>query len=75
MAEDQKLIEATVAPGRTVTVGKKDLGPGKKVSLPADEVETLRARGFLVDPNAAEIPRADGPSFRPKEGFSIKVAA
>ena len=75
MSEDQKLVEATVAPGRTVTVGKKDFGPGKKVSLPSEEVASLRVLGFLVDPAAPEIPRGDGPTFKAKEGPSIKVAA
>ncbi len=74
MAND-KLVRAIVAKGRTVTVGKKDFGPGEEVSLPVEEVEQLRERGFLVDPNAAEIPRGDGPTFGSTEGPQVKVAA
>jgi hypothetical protein len=75
MANDEKLFKAIVAKGRTVTVGERAFGPGKEVSLPADEIKKLVAIGFLVDPNAPEIQRADGPSFSAKEGPSIKVAA
>jgi len=75
MANDEKLFKAIVAKGRTVMVGERNVGPGKEVSLPADEIRKLAAGGFLVDPNAPEIPRADGPSFDAKSGPSIKVAA
>jgi hypothetical protein len=75
MANDEKLFKAIVAKGRTVTVGERNFGPGKEVSLPADEVKKLAAGGFLVDPNAPELPRGEGPVFSVKEGPSIKVAA
>ncbi len=74
MAND-KLVKAVVAKGRTVTVGKKDFGPGEEVSLPLEEVEQLRERGFLVDPNAAEVPRGNGPTFGVEGEPQVKVAA
>ncbi len=71
---DEKLIDAVVAKGRTVYVGKKGFGPGSKVSLPADEIKNLRMQKFLVDPDVPEVPRADGPTFGVKEGPSFRVA-
>jgi hypothetical protein len=59
-----KMMKAVVAPRRTVMVDNKFAGPGAEVSLPADEVAELRASGFLVDPDAPEIPVVtDGPAI------------
>ena len=35
-------------------------GPGQEVELPSDEILRLRADGFLVDPNAPEVPTEPG---------------
>ena len=34
--------------------------PGQEVELPASEIAHLRERGFIVDPNLAAIPPAEG---------------
>ena len=70
-----KLLKAIVAKGRTVVVGRQSVPEGKEVTLPEDEIASLRASGFLVDPDAPEIPRGDGPAFRSNEGVGIRVAA
>lgn len=78
MADDKlevKLVKAVVAEGRTVTVGKKEFGPGKTVELASDEADHLRARGFLVDPDAPEVTRGNGPVFGVADGPQVKVAA
>ncbi len=36
---------------------------GDTIELPADEVKTLRAAGYLVDPDNVPPPAAEGPSF------------
>lgn len=74
MANDEKLLKAIVAKGRTVTVGETNFGPGKEISLPSDEIKKLTAGGFLVDPREPELPRGEGPVFSVKKGPSIKVA-
>jgi len=61
-----KLVEATVARRRTVQIDKKNFGPGQTVSLPADEVESLRNRGFLERPGAAAVQEGNGPRFVPQ---------
>lgn len=38
-------------------------GPGSEVSLPEDEVKSLRGSGFLVDPKLPEATIAEGPTF------------
>jgi hypothetical protein len=70
-----EFVKAVVAAGRTVNNGKHAFGPGREVSLPAAEIDQLRARGFLVDPNAPKAARDNGPTFSPKSGPSIRVAA
>jgi hypothetical protein len=64
MAEkSETLVEAKVAPGRTVMVGKrgemKMAHAGTTVSLPESEVKRLRKLGFLVRADGA-IPVAGG---------------
>jgi hypothetical protein len=44
--------------------GLREIGPGNEVELPRSEVLRLRKLGFLVDPDAAEIPTAEGPSYQ-----------
>lgn len=67
--------KAIVAKGRAVVVKKKSFKEGEELTLPAEEVAELRARGFLVDPNTKEIPRGDGPKFESHAGPSIQAAA
>lgn len=45
-------VTGVVAHGRTVEVDGQMYGPGKTVELPADEVQMLRRRGFLIDEEA-----------------------
>jgi hypothetical protein len=68
-----ELVEVIVAAGRTIDTGKAKFGPGKKVSLPADEVERFRATGYIVDPNAKELPSAEGPTFASSAGPTINA--
>lgn len=66
-----KNLKVRVAPGRQLTLGKKDKGSepvlanaGDVVSLPVDEAESLIERGFVVpdDPKATkEVKAPDGP--------------
>ena len=42
-------------------------GPGSELELPADEVMSLRASGFLIDPGTPEVPRSEGPTFGREE--------
>ena len=77
MANDKKVetAQGEVARGRTVVIKGKSFGPGEKISLESEEINRLRELGFLVDPNAPEIPRGEGPTFEAKEGPGVKVAA
>lgn len=75
-AASDDLVEATVAPGRTVHVDTRK-GPGETVRLPADEIERLIALGFLVDP-AAPAPVAApvaGPTTAPADGPSVTTVS
>jgi hypothetical protein len=40
-----------------------NFGPGREVTLPADEIVSLRKLGYLIDPEQSPIPIAPGPSF------------
>lgn len=53
-AEEEELLEGTVAPRRTVWSEGKLHGPNATVRLPASEIRAFRRSGFLVDPDAAE---------------------
>lgn len=69
------MVEAVVARGRTVIGdGGKTYGPGKKVKLAAVEAQVLRELGYLVDPDAPEIPVQQGPKINPSEGPSTRLA-
>jgi len=63
-----ELVDAVVAKRRTVKVAGKDHGPGETVSLPADEVERLRERGFLDKPGVKAVAEGNGPRFVPQGG-------
>lgn len=70
-----KVEKAIVAKGRTVRIEAKHYGPGEEVSLPAEEINTLRQLGYLVDPQAKEIPAGSGPTFNSKDGPSVQAAS
>lgn len=67
--------QGVVAHGRTVLVDRKAVAAGEVVKLPAEEIAHLRERGFLVDPDKAEIPKGDGPSFGVQSGPTVKGMA
>lgn len=70
-----KMVEAVVARGRTVYEGKdKPRKAGQKIKLEASEAERLRKLGFLVDPDAEEIPLQQGPKVNPSDGPSVRLA-
>jgi len=52
-----------VAPGRTVMVGRTRHTPGTTVELPADEIEQLRALGYLLDPENPLPAASQGPEY------------
>lgn len=52
-----------VAPGRTVMVGRTRHTPGTAVKLPPDEIEQLRALGFLLDPENPLPTASQGPEY------------
>jgi hypothetical protein len=62
-AAEGKTAKGIVARGRTVVTDKGRKGPGETVDLAEDEIKELRARGFLVDPEAEEVKEASGPTF------------
>jgi hypothetical protein len=70
-----KTVKAVVALRKTVWIDNKQFGPGAEISLPADEIEHLRERGFLVDPDAAEVPTGEGPSFDSADPNAVTVTA
>lgn len=69
-----RLVQAVIARGRTVAGISWKEGDANKIEVPEDEVKFLRARGFLVDPDAKEIPRGNGPMFAPTDGPMVRVA-
>jgi len=70
-----EFVEAVVARGRTVidSTGKARK-PGQKAKVLASEVEPLQQAGFLVDPEAAEIPVQQAPKVNPSDGPSVRLA-
>lgn len=41
----------------------RSYGPGHEVELPAREIDSLRSRGFLIDPGVPLPPLAEGPHY------------
>lgn len=65
--------KAVVARGRTVfDLDGVPRVAGEEITLPPADVERLRARGFLIDPEHPPIPLADGPTFGSATGPRIK---
>jgi hypothetical protein len=64
--------KAIVADRKTLDIDGKQFGPGSEVILPKHEVESLRKKGFLVDPDAVPVEVADGPTFTAEDGPSAK---
>ena len=71
-AKGAELVEAKVARRRTVRIDGKSFGPGEPVSLPAGEVESLRARGFLEKPGTQAVAEGNGPRFVQQDGPSAQ---
>ena len=70
-----EMVEAVVARGRTVFEAKdRPRKAGQKIRLEASEAQRLRALGFLVDPDAAEIPVQQVPKINPSDGPSVRLA-
>ncbi|RON52922.1 hypothetical protein BK666_02160 [Pseudomonas frederiksbergensis] len=68
------IVEAVVANGRTVIgVDGKKKGPGQTVKLPAAEVASLMALGFLVDGDAI-IKKQPGPHVSVAAGPTVRLA-
>lgn len=73
-------------PGKTVVVGTDDNGralsravtrhyvTGQEVELPLEEIKALRKSGYLVDPENAAPPSAEGPRFGSEEPGSVRAA-
>ena len=62
--EGEKIIVNHTPEGRPITrQATRSYGPGQEVELPAAEVISLRHRGYLVDPEQALPPIAEGPNF------------
>lgn len=59
-ADDNELVEITVAPGRTVIDADGEHGPGEKAHVTRAEAERLRAVGFAVKPEATTLAAVDG---------------
>lgn len=73
------LVEGVLARGRSLRTvnGMVSWQEGRPntVRVPADEVERLRALGYLVDPAKKDEPlRGNGPTFEAKAGPSVRVA-
>jgi len=68
------VTEAVVAHGRTVMgVDGKRYGPGETVEVPATEVASLTALGFLVDGDAV-VKKQSGPHVSVAAGPTVRVA-
>lgn len=52
----------------------QNVGPGKEVELPVDEIRTLRAAGYLVDPDNMAPPVGEGPQFGSSEPGQVRAA-
>jgi hypothetical protein len=65
---------AVVAAGRTVVVDGRHYGPGEEVDLPADEVERLRAIGFIAPAVQPPAPVAEGLSVTVTDGPNVSVS-
>jgi len=71
-----EIVEAVVARGHTIYEAK-DKPPrkaGQKIKLEAGEADRLRKLGFLVDPDAEEIPLQQVPKINPSDGPSVRLA-
>jgi hypothetical protein len=59
-----KQIVGYTPEGKTMTkLATRSYGPGQEVELPAAEIDSLRQRGFLLDPDRTLPPLAEGPHF------------
>jgi len=68
------VTEAVVAHGRTVMgVDGKRYGPGETVEVPATEVASLTALGFLVDGDAV-VKKQSGPHVSVAAGPTVRIA-
>lgn len=68
------VAEAVVAHGRTVMgVDGKRYGPGDTVGVPATEVASLTALGFLVDGDAV-VKKQSGPHVSVAAGPTVRIA-
>lgn len=67
--------QGTVARGHTVQCepAGKIYKPGEVVTLDKAEIERLRKRGVLVDPNRIILPMGNGPNFY-HEDLAVKQA-
>lgn len=67
-----ELVEAVVARGRSVVDGTgKPKRAGETALVGSDEINGLRALGYLIDPKAAEVPIQKGPSISASDGPSM----
>jgi hypothetical protein len=65
--QGEKVVVAHSPEGRPITRSPvKSYGPGSEVELPAKELMTLRASGFIIDPDAVMPPLAEGPHYTEK---------
>lgn len=71
----EQIIVGLTAEGKPVKrMPFQNVGPGKEVELPLDEIRTLRATGYLVDPANMAPPVGDGPQFGSAEPGQVRAA-
>lgn len=71
-----KTVEAVVAHGRSVTdPDGARVGPGGKVTLPAQEVRHLRKLGFLIGADEEFSASRPGPNVKASDGPTVRLAS
>lgn len=71
-ATSTELVEVVVARGCTVLdASGKPKKPGETAKIPKTDVASLRALGFIVDPNAKPIPVQQGPKLSASDGPGV----
>ncbi len=69
------IVVGTTEGNQPVTrVPTKTYYSGQTVELPLEEIKTLRASGYLVDPDNVAPPVGEGPQFGNSEGAQTRAA-
>jgi hypothetical protein len=70
-ARAPEMVDAVIAPRRSLFIGGRTHGPGTRVSIPVDEHARLLGLGFLHDARVPQLEPGIGPAFRGPVGGVI----